>query len=243
MARKGNQDRGLYEQPKGASIWWIRYVGPDRGEHRERGGNKSEARALLARRKTEIADGTWHAPYGHGIHAANRSHPRQDGESLTLGKFAERWLDERTPHLTPQVAYNYRVLIKAHLLTHRIARKMLVEINDGDIASLVNDLYKPSEASRKSLSANRVNDLLKRLRSVFLTARRRKLIGDNPMEYVKRLREPRPEVDPFGLDEALRIIEAAEGWERSFLAILLFTGMRPGEALALAGMPWTSSTE
>jgi integrase len=146
---------------------------------------------------------------------------------------AERWLEERTPHLTPQVAYNYRVLINSHLLTHQIARRPLAEINDGDVANLVNDLRRSDAPGGKALSPNRVNDLLKRLSSIFRTARRRKLIGDDPMEYVERLRVPRPDVDPFGLDEALRITDAAEGWERSFLTILLFTGMRPGEALAL----------
>ena len=54
------------------------------------------------------------------------------------------------------------------------------------------------------------------------------------MEYVDRLREPKPDVDPLDLAEALRIIDAAKGWERAFLTVLLFTGMRPGEALALA---------
>ena len=53
------------------------------------------------------------------------------------------------------------------------------------------------------------------------------------MLHVENLREAKSEVDPFDLDEALRIIEAAEGWERAFLTVLLFTGMRPGEALAL----------
>jgi len=73
MARKGNQDRGLFERPKDSGIWWVRYMGPDRGEHAERAGTKSEARALYMRRKTEIAAGTWTAPYGHGAHAANGS--------------------------------------------------------------------------------------------------------------------------------------------------------------------------
>ena len=55
------------------------------------------------------------------------------------------------------------------------------------------------------------------------------------MPHVANLREPKPDVDPFDLDEGLRIIEAAEGWERAFLSVLLFTGMRPNEALALSG--------
>jgi len=40
----------------------VRYMGPDRREHAERAGTKSEARALYMRRKTEIAAGTWTAP-------------------------------------------------------------------------------------------------------------------------------------------------------------------------------------
>ena len=159
---------------------------------------------------------------------------RPESEPLTVGEFAERWLEERAPHLTPQVAYNYRTLIRCHLLSHSLARKPLAEIDDGDIAALVNDLrQKPTKAGRP-LSPGRVNDLLKRLRSIFRVARRRKLISDNPMEYVDRLREPKPDVDPLDLAEALRIIDAAKGWERAFLTVLLFTGMRPGEALALA---------
>ena len=52
------------------------------------------------------------------------------------------------------------------------------------------------------------------------------------MKYVENLREPKSDVDPFDLDEALRIIEAARGSDRTFLSVLLFTGLRPDEALA-----------
>jgi hypothetical protein len=84
MARKGNQHRGLFEPLKGSDIWWARYAGPDHREHMERGGTTTEARGLLARRKTEIADGTWQAPYGHGIQAVDgerslRAHPQPRG--------------------------------------------------------------------------------------------------------------------------------------------------------------------
>ncbi len=234
MARLGGKDRGLFERPKGSGIWWINYVGSDRREHREYGGQKTEARALLARRKTEIADGVWQAPYGHGAHVANGSRRPASNETLTLGEFAERWLEERKPHLTPQVAYNYRVLARCHLLPNRLARMTVREISDGDIATLVNDLRRTPGAGGRPLSPGRINAVLKLLGSMFRVARRRKLVADNPMEYVERLREPRPEVDPFDLNEVRRLLSAAAGWERSFLTVLLFTGMRPGEVLALA---------
>jgi hypothetical protein len=65
----------------------------------------------------------------------------------------------------------------------------------------VNDLRQAPSAGERALSPGRINAVLKLLRSVFRVARRRKLIADNPIEYVERLREARPEVDPFDLNE------------------------------------------
>jgi hypothetical protein len=58
MARKDSRDRGLFERTVGSGVYWIRFAGPDGREHMERGGTKSEARALYMRRRTEIHDGT-----------------------------------------------------------------------------------------------------------------------------------------------------------------------------------------
>jgi len=234
MARKGNQDRGLFERPKHSGLWWIRYVGPDRREHFERGGTKTEARALLARRKTEIADGTWRAPYGHGAHAVNGERRRASGTTLTLGKFAAAWLEERAPNLTPAVREDYERLLRFHLFGHPLARKPLGEIDDGDVARLVKELSEKRTHGGRPLSPRRINMVIGRLRTICATAHRRKFIADDPMQYVENLREPKSKVDPFDLDEVRRILETARGWERAFLTVLLFTGMRPNEALALS---------
>jgi integrase len=84
------------------------------------------------------------------------------------------------------------------------------------------------------LSARRVNMVIARLRTIFATAHWRKLMAVDPMPHIKNLREAKPDVDPFDLDESLRLIEAAHYWERTLLSVLLFTGMRPNEALALS---------
>src|SRR5215472_17407747 len=118
MARKGGRDRGLFERPKGSGIWWINYVGPDRREHMERGGTKTDARALLARRKTEIADGTWQAPHGHGMRAVDGERRPPSAADVTLREFAQKWLEERTPWLTKRVAHDYGLMLKRMLLTH-----------------------------------------------------------------------------------------------------------------------------
>jgi integrase len=233
MARRGNQNRGLFERPKGSDIWWIRYAGPDHREHMERGGTRTEARALFSRRKTEIADGTWQAPYGHGTHAANGERRLASNTSVTLGEFANKWLEERTPWLTPRVVHDYRLMLKRMLLSHSLARTPLSEIDDGDVARLIKHLCGQKARDGRPLGPRSVNMLIARLRTIFATACDRGLIEANPMRRVKNLRECKPEVDPFDLSESLKLLDAAEDWERAFLVCLLFAGLRPNEALAL----------
>jgi integrase len=110
---------------------------------------------------------------------------------------------------------------------NRIRREVEAEIRAG-----VFD-YARRFPNSSRLSARTINAVLARLRTVFAVARRRKLIADDPTAYVQNLREQKPEVDPFDLREAGALLNAAQGWERSFLAVLLFAGLRPNEAFAL----------
>jgi hypothetical protein len=46
---------------------------------------------------------------------------------------------------------------------------------------------------------------------IFGTAKRRKLVPEDPMLFVQNLREAKGEVDPFELEEAERLIDSATG--------------------------------
>jgi integrase len=128
---------------------------------------------------------------------------------------------------------SYSAALHNHVLTHSISVLPLNAVTDGDVNRLIGDLkFKPGRAGA-NLSARAINMVLARLRTIFATAHRRKLIGQDPMDYVANLRQPKPDVDPFDLNEALRVCTAAQGWEQAFLSVLLFTGLRPNEALAL----------
>jgi integrase len=208
--------------------------GPDGREHMEHGGTKSDARALYMRRRTEIHDGTWKSPRERRAARRKAIEPSTAEEPLTLGAFADAWLEERTPHITKAVHYDYKLLLKTRVHGHEVARKPIAEVNDGDVSLLIKDLTEHKTRRKKPLSPRRINMVIARLRTIFAAAHRRKLIADDPMPHVANLREPKHDVDPFDLAEALRIIDAAEGWERGFLSVLLFTGMRPNEALALS---------
>src|SRR5215469_1589284 len=63
--------------------------------------------------------------------------------------------------------------------------------------------------------------------------KRRKLISEDPMVFVKNLREPKGDVDPFTLEEAERLIKTATGQDRALITVPVLCGLRPNEALAL----------
>jgi hypothetical protein len=151
----------------------------------------------------------------------------------TLGEFAiETWLAEKV-NLTQATRYDYNCQLRFQVLPHALAAIRLSDITDGDLNRFIGDLKSKSTRSGTPLPSRRINMVISRLRNIFATAQRRKLLAENPMLHVENLRETKTEVDPFELEEALRMIEAAQGWERPFVTLVVFTGMRPGEALAL----------
>jgi integrase len=151
---------------------------------------------------------------------------------IILGDFAREWLQEKST-LAPASVYDYESLLRFHLYGHPLAQMEISAINDGDVNRFVGDLSAKSTRSGEAISARRVNMVIARLRTIFKAAHRRGLIAFDPMPHVENRRERKPEVDPFDLGEAQRIIAASRGWERTFTTALLLTGMRPGEALAL----------
>jgi hypothetical protein len=55
MATKGDSAplRGLWEREPGSGVWWIRYRDADGKLHREKVGRKSDAEALLNKRRND----------------------------------------------------------------------------------------------------------------------------------------------------------------------------------------------
>ena len=154
-------------------------------------------------------------------------------DATTLGKFAEAWLAERRAVLTLATAYDYERLIQALLLPSPLAQKPIDGVNDGDIHLFIGELSRRKTRSGQPVGPRRINMIIARLRTIFATAKRRKLVPEDPMLFVQNLREPKAEVDPFELEEAERVINAAAGQDRAIVTTLIFCGLRPNEALAL----------
>jgi integrase len=108
------------------------------------------------------------------------------------------------------------------------------QIRPGDIRAFVAELdSKRNSQGKKKLGPRRINMARDRLFTMFREAQEDGLITDNPVRNVKRLEELTPEVDPFTFEEVQTILDLAQGQERALFTVLMLSGMRPGEVLAL----------
>ena len=144
-----------------------------------------------------------------------------------MGDFATSWLDERRAQLSAATAYDYLTILRTHIVPSKLSEKRLDAIDDGDITRLIGELRQKHTKYGGLVSGRRVNMVIARLRTIFATAQRRKLISDDPMKYVDNLREPKPDVDPLTLEEAERLLAAAPGQDRGILPFSSIPGFDP----------------
>jgi hypothetical protein len=160
----------------------------------------------------------WHT-FGLASLSVASTPGEQERGAQTLGEFAQAWLEKRRATLTVATGYDYDRLIKALLLPAPIAEKHLAAIDDGDISRFLGGLMKRKGLNGgQPIGPRRINMMIARLRTILSIAKRRKLINEDPMLFVKNLREPKGDVDPFTLEEAERLIKTATGqdshWSR-----------------------------
>lgn len=127
----------------------------------------------------------------------------------TMGEYALAWLAEREPQITEASHNHYRIQLKNHFLGYPIASKRLSQLTDAEVIAHIGVL---KEKFGEDSGIRTINMVIARLRTIFATAKRRKLIADDPMQYVRNLRQPKPDVDPFDLAESVALVEATEGW-------------------------------
>jgi integrase len=157
----------------------------------------------------------------------------EPSECPTLGEFAEV-AGRTSAAIESATAYDYLTILRTHILPSQLCEKRLDKIDDGDIMRLIGELRQKRRRDGAFVGDRRINMVIARLRTIFATALRRKLISDDPMKYVENFREPKPDVRPLTLEEAERLLSVASGQDRAVFTVLIFTGLRPNEALALS---------
>ena len=154
-------------------------------------------------------------------------------ERPKLGEFAKLWLEERRAGITPETLYDYERLLQTYILPSKLASMRIDTIDDGDVKRFIAEVQAKRTRKGEPVKPRRINMAVARLRTIFATAKRRKLIAEDPMEYVENLREPKSEVDPLTFEEVQNLLAAATGQDRAVFTVLIFAGLRPNEALAL----------
>ena len=146
-------------------------------------------------------------------------------------EYAESWYETyKIPKLRPATARQYRMLLDNHLIPF-FCGKRLGEIVSSDIQTLYN------QKNEEGMSKSTAHTMKVILNQIFCSAIEDKLVQDNPVGS-KRLTLPTKKMEKGALaEEELADIIASlpklELRDRRFLALLIYTGMRRGEALGL----------
>src|SRR5579871_4755447 len=151
----------------------------------------------------------------------------------TLGEFTKLWIEECKVSLKSQTLYGYEHMLDRHLLPHSIASRAINEVTESAVKAFLRHLLDTDKlVGDGKLSRRTVNMVIARLRTIFKAAARRYRF-DDPMRYVDNVQQPKARPNPLKLEEVRALLGATDGWFKNFLSVLIFTGMRPNEALAL----------
>ncbi len=170
---------------------------------------KKDAQKLLKRREAEVAAGT----YGR--------------EDITFRDFYVRWMESKAKSLKPSTKASYEHTFRLHIIPY-FGGKHLSKIKPLDIQGWVNEM------TEKDLASATVGRCYRYLRACLKQAESWDLIPKSPCRSINLPRENHEELSFLGPDEIRTLLEEAREPERTFFALLAFSGLRTGEALGLA---------
>lgn len=180
--------------------------------------------------EAEIVSGIFDPAKWFGTRAAGISDaPR------TLGEFVTQHLEQlKGGDHTERTREQYGQIFGKHFFGSPLEHIPLAELHDGHLIAW------RARMIESGLAASTINKIFQRVRTAVNSAFQRGLIPrpQSPAALVGNLREDDKDVDPFSLDEFVRICGAGLDEQRRALYLVAgCTGMRPAELLAL---PWSN---
>jgi integrase len=150
------------------------------------------------------------------------------GERLTLGTYLADWLEQAAkPKLKPSTYRSYEELIRLHVAP-ALGKHPLVRLTPQHVQRFQNDKIAAGHSPRRLQMTRDV------LRAALNRAVKWQLLNRNVVLLVDPPRAPVAEMKPLSPDDAARFLAGAREHPYEFLfALLLTTGLRLGEALAL----------
>lgn len=152
----------------------------------------------------------------------------QDVKPATFSEFVEIWLDRypKVRNLKPSTIRDYRSTFKAHWIP---------EFGDRRLESITLDELQRCVAKKleSGVSPHRMVKLIMPLKTALKTATKWGYLRFSPATELQSPKFDTPEMDWFSPEEAHRLLEATDPYFVPLFKLMLMTGVRPGEALAL----------
>lgn len=147
--------------------------------------------------------------------------------NITLEQWLADWLEEQKPRLRASTLESYENAVKR--LKGRIGRRRLRDVDVDVVASLVAQM-------QKDYKAWTIRGTLVVLSRAMQTAVRRGYVAQNPVRGLDKSERPKGDQRRMRIlnsEEITALLPAVNDQYRSLITILVFTGMRIGEALSL----------
>ena len=212
--------------------------------------NRRRLQAILDRLESDIARAAFdygryfpNSPRatGPGSHSAVNQRKRisAPGNNEATGTpsfadFSETWLVENEVRWRRTTRSLRRDMIRTHLLP-KFGTRRVGQVTRAELLEFRAELAKcPGKQPESLMSPKTVNEIMGVLANILGEAADRYEFV-SPAERIKRLKVPRKDIQPFSLDQALKIINTARADYRHYFTTRFLTGMRSGEA---HGLKW-----
>ena len=205
--------------------------------------NRKRLEAVVARLEPALRSGRFRyedffpgsrniARYEGAVGATHLSAELRAGDGDTLGVFAERWFTQNEVRWRRTT----KALVRQQLDTHILPRFGTVAVGAVTRQSLLDfrALLASPDRPGRVLSPKTVNDIFGVLKAIVDEAAAQ-AGGPSAAARIKRLKVPRSDVEPFTLQECMRLVEAVRPDYRDYVVVRVFTGMRTGE---VNGLRW-----
>jgi integrase len=151
-----------------------------------------------------------------------------------FGAFASSWIEETRSGWKSSTRQQYEQVLKSQLRP-AFEDVRLSLITESRIKQLVTALQDGG------LSARRINLVVLVLKMIIRTGLKQRLIRDDPTIAIRKLNEPRTEIDPLDPHEIGVFLSTCPGWWRPYFTVSFWTGARPNELAALKwdDVDWT----
>ena len=157
-----------------------------------------------------------------------------NGDVPLFKDFVEIWLAENDIRWRHATRSSTRVALTRHILPVFGDKPMNI-VRKPDVLAFRAEMAKlPGRNGNKTLAPKTINNVMGILHMIMAEAGER--FGfQNPVQNIKRLKQPKNDINPFTLEEVQKIINTVRPDFRSYFIVRFFTGLRTAE---IHGLKW-----